>query len=324
MDVKICIHSFLGLKCTSCIIKRHLVFNLVNKHFPIFTILLLFLGPVEIYSQKIKETKETKESIEMKLKKLKNYELIFNEEFSSVELNTNNWIPYYLPHWSSRELAKPNFEIKNGLLYLQISENQKPWCPEFNGEVKCSSLQTGLFAGKLGTSIGQHKFFNPNCVVREEQKIEQKFVPQYGYFEMRAKFAATKSEVVALWMIGFEDTPEKSSELCIMEIKGWNIKKNNAIIGMGIHQFNDPKLMEDFSENEYKIDVTEFHLYAVEWTKDKVVFLIDDEVVKEIKQSPDYPMQFMLGIYEIPNNKKNKDDKVYPKEFIVDYVKGYH
>jgi hypothetical protein len=254
---------------------------------------------------------------------VKNYKLIFNEEFSSPELNTNNWIPFYLPHWSSRELSKPNFEIKNGLLSLQISENQKPWCPEFNGEVKCSSLQTGLFAGKLGTSVGQHKFFNPNCVVREEQKIEQKFVPQYGYFEMRAKFAASKSEVVALWMIGFEDTPEKSSELCIMEIKGWNIKMNKAKIGMGIHKFNDPKLLEDFSENEYKIDVTEFHIYSAEWTKDKVVFLIDNVIVKEVKQSPNYPMQLMLGIYEIPTNLKDNEESVYPKEFIIDYLKGY-
>ena len=108
-----------------------------------------------------------------------------------------------------------------------------------------------------------------------------------------------------------------------MEIKGWNVKKSKAKIGMGIHKFNDPKLIEDFSENEYKIDVTEFHLYAVEWTKNKVVFLIDDEVVKEINQSPDYPMQFMLGVYEIPKNKKRGDDKAYPKEFIIDYVKGY-
>ena len=260
--------------------------------------------------------------IALGLRSIENYSQKLNDPLES-ELNTNNWLPYYLPQWSSREMAKPNYKIKDGLLSLQIVDNQKPWCPEFNGAVKCSSIQTGVYAGKLGSDIGQHKFFNPNCVVREEQKIEQKFVPQYGYFEMRAKFAATKSDVVALWMIGFEDTPEKSSELCIMEIKGWNIKKNKAKIGMGIHKFNDPKLKEDFSENEYKMDVTEFHVYAVEWTKDKIVFLIDNVIVKEINQSPDYPMQFMLGIYEIPDKMINKTEREYPKEFIVDYVKGY-
>lgn len=289
----------------------------------IFAVLLISLAlcPIEVYSQKSNDTVQFNE---IKFMNMKNYKLFFDEDFSSSELNTNNWVPFYLPHWSSREMSKPNYEIKEGLLSLQIVENQKPWCPEFNGEVKCSSIQTGVFAGKLGSDIGQHKFFNPNCVVREEQNIEQKYVPKYGCFEMRAKFAATKSNVVALWMIGFEDTPEKSSELCIMEIKGWNIKKNKAKIGMGIHKFNDPKLTEDFSENEYKIDVTEFHIYAAEWTKDKIVFLIDNTIVKEINQSPDYPMQFMLGIYEIPDKIINDTEKKYPKEFIIDYVKGYN
>jgi len=314
--------NFFDSKLTKSYFESYLFLKTANKSALICTIMLIILTlcPIENYSQKLNDTLE---SNEMKPIKMKNYKLIFNEEFSLAELNTNNWIPFYLPQWSSRAMSKPNYEIENGCLSLQIVENQKPWCPEFNGEVKCSSIQTGVFAGKLGSKIGQHKFFNPNCVVREEQKTEQKFVPQYGYFEMKAKFAATKSEVVALWMIGFEDSPEKSSELCIMEIKGWNIKKNKAKIGMGIHQFNDPKLTEDFSENEYKMDVTEFHVYAAEWTKDKIVVLIDNIIVKEINQSPDYPMQIMLGIYEIPDKMINKTERKYPKEFIVDYVKGY-
>ena len=254
----------------------------------------------------------------------KKYNLVFNEDFSSPKLNKNNWILYYLPHWSSREKSKPNYEIKDGMLYLQIRHDQKPWCPEFDGDVKCSSIQTGLFSGKLGSSNGQHNFFNPKCIVREEQESEQKYVPQYGYFEMRAKFAATKSNVIALWMIGFEDKPEKSSELCIMEIKGWNIKKNKAKIGMGIHKFSDPKLTEEFSVHEHKIDVREFHIYAAEWSKEKIIFLIDNIKVKEINQSPDYPMQLMLGIYEIPDKITDETERGDPKEFIIDYVKGYH
>jgi len=125
-------------------------------------------------------------------------------------------------------------------------------------------------------------------------------------------------------MIGFEDTPEKSAEICIMEIKGWNIKKDKAKIGMGIHKFNDPELEEDFSEDEHRIDVTQFHIYATEWSKEKIIFLIDNVKVKEINQSPNYPMQLMLGIYEIPDVINTKTEKKYPKEFIIDYVKGYN
>lgn len=261
--------------------------------------------------------------LNINVKREKNYTLTFDENFKEKNLNLKYWGPYYLPQWSSRARSKPNFILKDNTLRLQIIKNQKPWCPEFNGGVKCSSLQTGIYAGELGSTKGQHRFFNLNAVVRQEQKNVKKYVPHYGYFEMRAKFAATKSDVVALWMIGYEDSPEKSAELCIMEIKGWNVLKEKAIIGMGIHNFNDPTLVDDFSENEYNIDVTQFHIYAAEWTTDNVTFYIDNKIVKVIKQSPGYPMQFMLGIYEIPDKIINKNEKKYPKEFVVDYVRGY-
>jgi beta-glucanase (GH16 family) len=152
----------------------------------------------------------------------------------------------------------------------------------------------------LGSAIGQHSFFNPQCRVREEQPALRKYVPHYGYIEMRAKFAASASDVVALWMIGYEDAPERSAELCIMEIKGWQVEPHKSKIGMGLRQFNDPKIVTDFTEDTYPIDVTEFHRYAVCWTSDKVVLYIDGAIVRSINQSPDYPMQLMLGIYELP------------------------
>ena len=252
-----------------------------------------------------------------------NYTLLFDEEFVSPFLDSTKWLPYYLPHWSSRELSKPNYEVKDGKLILKITENQKPWCPEFNGNVKCSSIQTGNYAGAPGSSIGQHKFFNLNAVVREQQLNEKKFVPQYGYFEMKAKFAASKTNVVALWMIGYEDKPERSSELCIMEVKGWNIKDDSVKIGMGIHKFNDKNLNEDFTEHAHKIDVRKFHIYAAEWKPDTINFYIDNVLVKTINQSPNYPMQFMLGIYEIPELGVEEHSINYPKKFIIEYFKAY-
>lgn len=42
------------------------------------------------------------------------------------------------------------------------------------------------------------------------------------------------------------------------------------------------KLADDFSEDEYKLDVTKFHTYAANWSKDSIVFLIDNKIVKVI------------------------------------------
>lgn len=251
------------------------------------------------------------------------YTLFFDESFDSSTLNPAHWVPYYLPQWSSRELSKPRYVLENGLLTLRIEADQQPWCPEFNGDVKCSSIQTGLFAGPLGSAIGQHSFFNPLCRVREEQPVIRTYVPHYGYIEMRAKFSATASDVVALWMIGFEDVPERSAELCIMEIKGWQVQAQAAKVGMGLRQFNDPNIVTDFTEDSYPIDVREFHEYAVLWTRGKVVLYIDGMPVRKINQSPDYPMQLMLGIYELPEQLTDAATRQYPKEFVVDYVRGY-
>ena len=49
-----------------------------------------------------------------------------------------------------------------------------------------SSLQTGLFAGPLGSTIGQHRF-KREAVVPEEQQNVRLYTPQHGPFEVRAE-----------------------------------------------------------------------------------------------------------------------------------------
>ncbi|HNM36413.1 MAG TPA: glycoside hydrolase family 16 protein, partial [Anaerolineales bacterium] len=122
-----------------------------------------------------------------------------------------------------------------------------------------------------------------------------------------------------LWMIGFEDKPEYSAEICIFELKGYNIKKKSALIGYGVHPFGDPSIKDEFYEEEFSLDVTQFNTYAAEWTEREVHFYINDQKIRTIQQSPQYPMQFMLNIYDL--SKSPKHDR--PMQFIVDYVSGY-
>jgi hypothetical protein len=107
------------------------------------------------------------------------YRLEWNEEFYAPELDTSKWLPYYLPHWSSRERSVPNYIFQDNTLVLQITEDQQPWCSEFDGEVKASRIQTGLFAGPVGSKLGQLQF-NPDLVMRESQRNVQLYTPQYG------------------------------------------------------------------------------------------------------------------------------------------------
>jgi hypothetical protein len=248
------------------------------------------------------------------------YRLEFHDEFASATLDTDKWLPYYLPHWSSRAASAPRYRLDDSHLVLEITADQRPWCPEFNGEVIVSSLQTGLFAGPVGSPDGQHRF-NPACVVREAQQNCQLYTPQYGYFEARAKGNISARNVAALWMIGYEDTPEKSGEIAIFEIFGKHLTPTASLIGYGIHPWGDPTLHDEFFREEFAIDATQYHLYAVEWTPTHVDFYVDNVKQRTIQQSPQYPLQLMLNIYELPVAVPSVE--TYPKEFMLDYVRVY-
>ena len=249
------------------------------------------------------------------------YELEFDESFAGDTLDRSRWLPHYLPHWSSRGRSAARYRIGDGVLRLLIEEDQEPWCPELDGGLRVSSLQTGVFAGPLGSAVGQHRF-HPDAVVREEQENVRLYTPHYGRIEVRAKATDDPRAMVALWLIGYGEEPERSGEICVCEIFGREVEPESALVGVGIHPFGDPKLVDEFEKVRVDVDVRDFHEYAAEWTPDGVTFLVDGEPVKRVVQSPDYPLQLMLDIYEFPAGAGEPAGE-YPKEFVVDYVRGY-
>lgn len=62
-----------------------------------------------------------------------------------------------------------------------------------------------------------------------------------------------------------------------------------------------------------EIDAREFHIYSADWTPEQVSFEVDGDPVKTVRQSPVYPMQLMLGIYEFPGENEERVPEAYPK-----------
>ena len=127
--------------------------------------------------------------------------------------------------------------------------------------------------------------------------------------------------MVALWMIGFEDEPQRSAEICVCEIFGRDVEPGSVAVGVGVHPFADPSVEDDFARVSIPIDAREPHEYAAEWTPDGVRFFVDGEEVKTSPQSPDYPMQLMLGIYAFP--RAERPAGAGSKRFVVERVRGY-
>ena len=251
------------------------------------------------------------------------YELDVEDDFGGSSLNDRLWVPHYLPHWSSRSKSATTFSLRGGALRLLIEKDQQPWCPEFDGWIRVSSLQTGLFSGPLGSGIGQCHF-REGLVVREEQANVALYTPRYGLFEMRARAIDDPNNMVALWMIGYGDEPERSAEICVFEIFGRDVTAHDAAIGMGVHPFGDTTMVDDFTQERVSIDARDFHTYAAEWTPQQVGFYVDDRLTKVVDQSPAYPMQFMVGIYEFADGPALRSPaERYPKEFVIDHFRAY-
>ncbi|WP_328708637.1 glycoside hydrolase family 16 protein [Microbispora hainanensis] len=256
------------------------------------------------------------------------YELEFEDTFDGDELDESRWIPRYLPQWTTRAASAARYRVADGHLRLLIEEDQPPWSPKMEGRMRVSSLQTGVFSGPVGSAVGQHGR-GGRAVVREAQDEARLYTPHFGLIEMRARATDDPRAMVALWMIGFEDAPERSAEICVCEIFGRDVRPDATAVGMGVHPFGDPTITDEFAAEVLPIDAREFHVYAAEWTPDRVTFFVDGRHVKTIRQSPDYPMQLMLGIYEFPDLPDalgaEGPERVgpYPKEFVVDYVRGY-
>lgn len=251
------------------------------------------------------------------------FDVEFEDPFDADTLDERRWIPHYLPHWSTPDRTAARYEIREGRLRLLIEADQPPWCPELDGDLRVSSIQTAVFAGPVGTPNGQHRFA-PDAIVRTEQASRTLYTPEYGLIELRARALDDPRVMVALWMIGVGDKPERSGEICVAEIFGRDVGLDRARVGMGIHPFEDPALVDDFIAVDLPIDVRVPHTYAASWTSDHVAWYVDDQLVRVSDESPAYPMQLMLGIYEFPaDGPDERPPEAYPKAFEVDWVRGY-
>ena len=85
-----------------------------------------------------------------------------------------------------------------------------------------------------------------------------------------------------------------------------------------------PAIEDEFYQYYLEIDASNYHIYAAEWTPRYIDFFADNVKIRQIQQSPSYPMQFMLGIYELPEQlERGSQMNSWPKTFEVDYIRSY-
>ena len=126
------------------------------------------------------------------------YELEFDETFTEPGLDPGRWVAHYLPHWTTPERSAARYELEPGVLRLRIDADQPAWRSE-DGELRVSNIQTGTFAGPLGSPIGQHRH-RPDLAVRTPRPRAACTRPPSGWPKPSSGQAPTPP---ACWLSGW-------------------------------------------------------------------------------------------------------------------------
>ena len=247
------------------------------------------------------------------------YTLDFSDEFNGTTLNTSTWLPYYLPHWSTRTLSAAHYNVSNGALNLQLVSGQKPWCPTYDPGVKVSSICTY-------EKNYLHRFAGTNMALNHSESEFNGYTTKYGYFEIRAKGPSCGGGGhCAWWMIGCQDDQDsnglnytQSAEIDCTE----NLFSNMNSWSPKIHPWSDNNIVNTtFNITTAGNAANEYHIYAIDWTPNGVGYYFDNKMYAFTTSSPSYRMMTMFSIYTSDNMWSGNDNGVYPKTWSIDYFR---
>lgn len=229
--------------------------------------------------------------------------LVWEENFSEPVLNESVW----------------NFELGDGCPNLcGWGNNERQVYTTKNHEIKNGNLI--IHAKKEGNSYTSTK------ITTKDKKIFQ-----YGRMEARAKLPVGHGIWPAFWMLGQNISQvgwPKSGEIDILEYIG----REPHMVFTTLHTQDSHGNTINTKKTSFPNIEEGFHVFALDWTKDKMDFFVDDVLVytfqPEIKNENtwpfDKPFYFILNV-AIGGNFGGPavDDTVFPQDFIVDYIKVY-
>jgi beta-glucanase (GH16 family) len=247
------------------------------------------------------------------------YRLEFEERFDGRTLSRERWVDHYLPQWTTPDRSRARYDLAGEGLSLRIDADQPPWRVE-DGGLRVSNLQTGSFSGPAGSELGQHRH-RTGLTVTTPQPARRLYTPTGGLVEAEMRATNDPTCMLAFWLIGFEEQPEDSGELCVAELFGEAVGAP-ARVNVGVKAHHDPRLADDMATVELDLDATAWHRYAVGWGTAAAEFYVDDVLVHRSAQGIDYPMQLMVDLFEFPESP-GRDPAAYPKRGWVRSVRGW-
>lgn len=240
------------------------------------------------------------------------------DRFEGPTLDESLWVPHFLPHWSTPDASAARYHLAPDGLVLRIDADQPPW--REGDASRASNIQTGEFAGPLGSTVGQHRFAAEGLTVATERAASRLWVASAGEVEIRASACPSPDTMMAFWLLGHEqDDPSEAGEILLAELYGSMIGPMRSTVRTGVKAHHDPRLRDDIRDIDLEIDATAPHTYGTRWGADGVSVTVDGREIFASQQVLAYPLQLMIDLFEFA---VSEDRTVgYPKTATVHEVR---
>ena len=188
----------------------------------------------------------------------------------------------------------------NNNVNLIEGNNTLVWSDEFNVDGAPNNSNWGYDIGAGGWGNGEAQYYTQRednvivedgllkIIARKESyegssytssrlKSQGKYSFTYGKVEVRAKLPASAGTWPAIWMLGANFSSvgwPACGEIDIMEQKGWEKGK----ISSSLHNLSSSGNTENVAKTDVPNSTSEFHVYAMNWTAERIEFSVDGDV----------------------------------------------
>ena len=229
---------------------------------------------------------------------MRKWQLVFEDYFNQGCLDATKWISRY---YAGERFLNDTYGVGQDVQLFtpdNISFNESAISLNFRKE----SIIGKYWDRHVG--IRERKYDYTSGMISTATSFRQR----YGRFEAKVKL--NRSALTAcFWMLGDADVPH----IEIMKCQADGVRMGRVYsYQAAIH--NDVSLLREVELGN------EYYIFTLEWTAGKMVWMVNDMVVKEEWENiPDEPMYvvFSLGACETPA------DKCVPGHMEIDWVRGY-
>lgn len=249
------------------------------------------------------------------------WQLVWSEEFKNPGLPDKTKWDYETGYVRNRELQyytrdrRENARIENGLLVLEGRKEK----------FKNPAYQPGQDPAK--TWRGREFLDYTSASLNTLGKVAF----HYGRLEVRAKLPKGKGIWPAIWMMGTNRVTvgwPRCGEIDIMEFVGKDPNRVHATM----HFHKDGKHSSKGGKLETPAPYNDFHVYAVEWSSDRMDFFFDDRKyfslqLDDVMTGPDNPFRkphyLLINLALGGSWGGPMDDAVLPQQYLIDYVRYF-